>query len=342
MGTGPMSSELLREIVGRWFADTRSLSIRPVANGDGYSGARLWKVSASDGTYCLRRWPADGPSSIVLDQVHRLLVHLAATHPSLVSEPCCTPAGSRWIEAAGRRWELSPWLPGAARPAHACTPAAVSSAMSVLADLHGTAESLAFEGPRLGRSPGLSQRRRAIEDLLAGGLDGLRQAVASRPANALQQTLSGALGRVHVALRDVAELFRSFGDPPLRQQWRIGDVRREHILFVGDEVSGVVDFNAACVDSVAGDVARLLGSMAGDDPVLRRAGLASYEARRPLTDPERQAVELFDRGGLCVAVTNWARWVAVEQKRLGPDEKVAARIQELANRLVAESHSTRP
>ena len=124
----------------------------------------------------------------------------------------------------------------------------------------------------------------------------------------------------------------AFGDPPLRQQWRIGDIRREHVLFVGEEVTGVIDFAAACVDSVAGDVARLLGSMAGDDPQRRRASLQAYQSLRPLDEHERVAVELFDVGGVCVAISNWARWLAVEGRQVGPAPRVVARLRKLTRR----------
>src|SRR6202023_1230336 len=75
------------------------------------------------------------------------------------------------------------------------------------------------------------------------------------------------------------------------------DVWHDHVLFEGDTVSGLIDFGGAKVDSVAVDLARLLGSMAGDDPVLRDAGFGAYVAVRPLSLGEVDLVTLLDRTG---------------------------------------------
>ena len=44
------------------------------------------------------------------------------------------------------------------------------------------------------------------------------------------------------------------------------DVWHDHVLFVGDAVSGIVDPAAARTDTVAADISRLVGSLVGDDP----------------------------------------------------------------------------
>lgn len=342
MGSNEASQTTLRKVLQQWSIDAELREIRPVAAEDGYSGAKLWKVSAGESVYCLRAWPAAAPLPDALGRIHGLMSHLAAAHPRWIGAPHKAFCGSTWVAASGRRWELAPWMPGEAPGPEACTRSIVVNALSTLAELHRTAESFAPEDARFGRSPGLARRRAGIEQLAAGGVDTLRHAVATqRHADAtrlspgLVQTLEAACRDLEAAVPTIAEQFHAMGDPPLPQHWRIGDVRREHVLFVGGEVTGVIDFGAACVDSVAGDVARLLGSMAGDDPVLRQAGLTAYEACRPLSDVERHAVELFDAGGLCVAVSNWLRWVAVEGKRFGSDEKIAARLGELGTRLSA-------
>ncbi len=48
----------------------------------------------------------------------------------------------------------------------------------------------------------------------------------------------------------------------------IGDIWHDHILFLGDGVSGLVDFGGMRADTVAGDIARLLGSLVADDPAV--------------------------------------------------------------------------
>jgi Ser/Thr protein kinase RdoA (MazF antagonist) len=92
-------------------------------------------------------------------------------------------------------------------------------------------------------------------------------------------------------------------------QPRLGDVHHDHILFTGDTVTGVVDFGATDFDSPAGDVARLLGSMVGDDCERWRQGLAAYQAIRPMTPGETAAVKFFDTSGTVVSAANWIGWL---------------------------------
>ena len=50
------------------------------------------------------------------------------------------------------------------------------------------------------------------------------------------------------------------------------DARPEHFLFDGDQLSGLVDFGAMAVDSVVGDLARLIGEWLDDDRPAYRLG----------------------------------------------------------------------
>jgi Ser/Thr protein kinase RdoA (MazF antagonist) len=50
-------------------------------------------------------------------------------------------------------------------------------------------------------------------------------------------------------------------DRPVPLQPALRDILDEHVLFVGDQVTGIIDFGAMRIESVAGDIARLLGSL---------------------------------------------------------------------------------
>ena len=56
----------------------------------------------------------------------------------------------------------------------------------------------------------------------------------------------------------------------------IRDVWHDHILFLGDSVSGIVDYGAMAVDTVAGDIARLLGSLVGNHVADWEEGIDAY------------------------------------------------------------------
>ena len=56
----------------------------------------------------------------------------------------------------------------------------------------------------------------------------------------------------------------------IRLQPALRDARPEHFLFEDDRLSGLVDFGAMGVESVAADLARLIGEWFDGDPDARR------------------------------------------------------------------------
>jgi homoserine kinase type II len=113
----------------------------------------------------------------------------------------------------------------------------------------------------------------------------------------------------------------------------IRDIWHDHVLYTGDEVTGLVDFGAMRIDTPAVDVARLLGSLAGDDVRRWQIGVAAYEGQRPLSPDERQAVPALDVAGTLLGGCNWVRWVFVERREFEQIGVVAARIAALHARL---------
>ena len=61
----------------------------------------------------------------------------------------------------------------------------------------------------------------------------------------------------------------------------IRDIWHDHVLFTGDEVTGIIDFGAMDIDTPATDVARLLGSLVGDDEAGWRTASSAYSADSP-------------------------------------------------------------
>jgi Ser/Thr protein kinase RdoA (MazF antagonist) len=121
----------------------------------------------------------------------------------------------------------------------------------------------------------------------------------AREARRLAQTLAP------VARRQI----ESWRDRTVPQQWCLGDVRAEHFLFVGHRVTGVLDFGAAHVESIAGDLARLLTETIGAAAPLRDLVLSEYTAVRPTTSVEIQSIEVFAAATLPVALARWLEWL---------------------------------
>jgi homoserine kinase type II len=91
------------------------------------------------------------------------------------------------------------------------------------------------------------------------------------------------------------------------------DLFPDNALFVGDRLSGVIDFYFACTDFLAYDLAVCLNAwcFAGQDYDVGRgaAMIAAYDTLRPLTDPERDALPTLCRGAalrfFATRLTDW-------------------------------------
>jgi Ser/Thr protein kinase RdoA (MazF antagonist) len=115
-------------------------------------------------------------------------------------------------------------------------------------------------------------------------------------------------------------------------QMCVCDIWHDHILFTGDAVTGLIDFGGVKEDSVVADLARLLGSLVGDDEAGWRTGQDAYASARPLTEAERALSRLLDRTGVLLGLANWLRRLYEHGER--PDDRfaVARRMEELVLR----------
>ena len=111
------------------------------------------------------------------------------------------------------------------------------------------------------------------------------------------------------------------------------DVWHDHVLFEGDTLTGLVDLGGVKVDHVAVDLARLLGSLVGDDAGRRAAGLRAYARVRPLSVEEEVLVAALDETGTLLGAANWLRWLYRDGKRFEDRAAVARRLMELVNRI---------
>jgi homoserine kinase type II len=111
------------------------------------------------------------------------------------------------------------------------------------------------------------------------------------------------------------------------------DARPDHFLFVGDQVSGLVDFGAMDVDCLAGDLARLIGDWLDGSPAARAEALTAYEAVRPLATVESALVAVFEAAADLLIGANWIRWHYVEDRRFDDPRTVSQGIARGLERL---------
>jgi Ser/Thr protein kinase RdoA (MazF antagonist) len=117
-----------------------------------------------------------------------------------------------------------------------------------------------------------------------------------------------------------------------RLQPCLRDIHHEHLLYDGDTLTGLIDYASAGQDSVAVDVARMLGSLIEDDDVRWQVALSAYRDVRAFTMAEEELARGLDRAGVIVAMANWWRWM-VERDEVEIQGHVLRRVQELVARV---------
>jgi homoserine kinase type II len=265
----------------------------------------------------LRAWPEVGPGREHLEIVHEWL--RTAADVGFLALPVAATDGRTVAEWDGRLWQVEPWMPGEPDLADPPSAAHVGAAFSGLAMIHGRLAGRAT----LGTSPGIAASARQTEALLRAGLDEIESAVnCSRsvevePSARRWLSLARAITpRLLLCLRDAARL-RVLLQPCLR------DARPEHFLFEGDRLTGLVDFGAMGIESVATDLARLAGEWLGGHERHRAAAMASYERVRALSDSERALVAAFESAADLLIGAHWLRWQFLEDRRIDDPEAVS-------------------
>ena len=307
----------------------RNTSIQSLGSAGGFSGAQFWQVETIEETYCLRRWPKEQPSVEQLDWIHRVLIHCAANGAAMVDAPLRTTDGATFVKSDGFVWQLSHWLPGQANYCDEPNDEKLVNAISALAQFH-----LAAAQVNLDFRPSSNVTERL--NMLGRVKDVLRQVVAA-PASihpSLNDLRSLVSAKGEVLAQQLLVQLSPFESTILPIQPVIRDIWHDHIFFIGDEVTGIIDFGAMEMDTVCLDISRLLGSMLGENTEKWKLALASYSGIRALTEPERQLISVLDKSGVLLGCVNWLKWFFLDQREFENMAAVEKRITQLAQRLV--------
>ena len=315
-----LNDQALCELLARFPARFQPLSpLESLGGGGGLSGARLWRFRAEHGALLLRAWPSHGPGtrshrtgpSLALQgggpgirprsdprsrgSVPARMAWLTLGNHSLAvggADPSCPPS-SRIYGLPSQVWRrsISVWLVNRSK----AFPRACGS---------GTMKSVSYSGA------GFAPSRRAVN----------RQGDAGAPCQrAAHRWLSLARAAAPILLDPLGRASTHI----TRLQPCLRDARPEHFLFEGDRLSGLVDFGAMGVDSVAGDLARLIGEWLDGDPAARREALASYERVRPLDPVEARLIGVFEATTALLIGERWLRWHYVDNRRFDDPQAVS-------------------
>lgn len=306
--------------------------IHSLANAGGFSGSLLWRIEREAGDLCLRRWPREHPTQERLRFIHGVLKHFGQSGLNCIPVPIPTPKGMTFVAHDEHFWELAPWMPGKAdfwdNPSHQ----RLASMMKTVAQLHRVAEA-AY--PRCHEaSPTLLSRRDQLQRLMPGEIDQLALALERHASQPLQnrgrRLIAHFRNRAPAAVAKIEQAVRISGVPLFPV---IRDLWHDHILFTGNEVTGIVDFGAMQVDSAACDLARLLGSLIGNDKGAYVFAVDAYNSIRYLLWEEKFLIDVLDEANVILAGLNWLQWICVEERTFPNMAAVFARLDAILSRL---------
>jgi Ser/Thr protein kinase RdoA (MazF antagonist) len=273
--------------------------------------------------------------------LHRLVAQVRASGLTQVAAPIAALDGATFLESVGQIWQLEQWMPGSADYSSHPSETRLRAALAALAEWHLAAahfvpqnqEGNWFFTSRSGLSPGLARRMHEI--LRWHGPEGarvrLRLAASSWTEFAeLGQVILDNFGR---ASPRVIGALKSALETRIPLQPCLRDVWHDHVLFTGDAVTGLIDPHSARSDSVATDLARLLGSLVGDDRSLWGIGLDAYQEVRKLSTPELALVEVFDQTAVLLSGLTWLDWICLQGRIFEDRPKVIGRLEAILARL---------
>lgn len=281
---------------------------RPLGNAGGLSGASLWRFQADAGELVLRAWPVDGPGLTEVETVHGCLA--MAGRLGFIPVPIRRLDGRTASHREGRIWELAPWMPGEPDLSKPPPEARLRSIFAGLASFHA-----AFAGRlRAGESPGLASRVGEIEALIGGGFDRIADHLDRTRPDLLVDLARSWLDRARVLAPRILGPTRRAASIELPLQPCLRDARPDHFLLVEDRLTGLVDFGAMGVDSVAADLGRLIGEGVGADFLARSTAITAYESVRRLEPRELAAIGAFERANALLGGARWVRWHFIERR----------------------------
>jgi len=321
------------DVLSAYPDDCRPTAVESLGAAGGFSGARFWRLHTPSGTLCLRRWPRENPSPERLEFIQAVLWHVTREGFSLVPLPRETRRHAGYVHRRGFLWELAPWMPGEADFRTNPTEEKLKAALVALAEFHRAAATFPLPHPAASPSPGIHDRCRRLRKWISGDLARLAEAIEPGFCPELEERARRICRLAPALAGNVLALLDRSSGRGVSLQPCICDVWHDHVLFEGDRVSGLIDFGALRSENVAADVARLLGSMARDDPHLRQMGLDAYRSVRPLSETELLLTEAFDRSTVLMAALNWVDWIYRQRRVFESHAAIPGRLDETILRL---------
>lgn len=297
------------------------------------SSCRHWLIQTSQEKYCLRCWPKGTPKREQLEFQQAVLWHSVCEGIDFVPLPIETKTHQGIVSYEGSFWELLPWFDSNEKISNEYfSPGGfpcvdedgnyleansndssdhwqqneirsfeIASALMSLAQFHLAVSSFPLPHFPISVSPKVRDQLAKWEQWIGGRFvrlyDSLIQTRSDKNAKVMSCLADAGLTLLDHALpyagRTVTQLSQA-ARLSIPIQAVVGNCCRRHLRFDEEGLCGMIDFKEISVDSVAWDIATLLGSMTESDTNLWTLGIKAYQSVRPLTDNEKSLVYAFE------------------------------------------------
>ncbi len=309
------------EVLAHYPEPIRTVDWFRLESFSGLSGAAIWRGGRNrQPLFAAKCYPSEIDPA---DVARRHVWCAAAVRAGLSFVPgtLSTSDARTAVVRAGRCWELATWMPGEAdfedRPSRVKLLAASDGVVRLLEAWRGF-------GVRMAAPPAVSNRLKLFaewERRPRSG-DSISGALMLRAGAAIAEHLP----RAKASLGPLAE--RELPCQPC-----VRDLRREHFLFTGDGLTGLIDYGAAAWDTPATDAARMLGELAGDDAELYELGLARFAERLGPDACPPELVRALDHSGVVGSVIHWLLRQHRGELTNVPVADIELRLEQLVGRL---------
>ncbi|MBS0202877.1 MAG: hypothetical protein JSS49_08270 [Planctomycetes bacterium] len=336
-----MIDEVCRRILVQYEPRVSPLRVAPLENRGGFSGASIWRVVTEQGDFALRCWPGAGLSRSRILGLHRLLEDLGHTGLPFVAVPLTGRHGSTLIRDAGRDWQLEPWLPGTADFHDRPTRDRLRAAMVALGQWHLAAEvhrpehdvAAWFGSQASAPSPAVAERLGVLDHANEARLRSIENSLSQANPSPIRDTAVRILSLFRRGQRQIHDQLLRVCETEVRLQPCLRDVWHDHLLFRQDELTGLIDPSACRRENVTSDLARLIGSLVGDNRSEWEFALNEYQKLRPLTIRELTLVDALNRSGVLLSGWTWLEWLYLDRRTFADQIAVQRRLNELQRRM---------
>ncbi|MBX3422448.1 MAG: aminoglycoside phosphotransferase family protein [Pirellulaceae bacterium] len=250
----------------------------------GLSSAGVWRLAIPAGDGCLKAWPLACTPVVRLARIHHCQRMLTDAGLSFIPALANSPLGGTWIESGQHLWEVTSWQAGQPDGSESAGPVRRKAASVALASIHRIWRK---NECRVATSPAVGIRIEKIQyyrtQLRQWDSAGTNSAILPWSAEGIGQSAGTKLSDLS---RRTIEHFRNSADRlqtqltalqfPTLVHVALRDIHCQHVLFTGDQVSGVIDFGAVQADEPLIDLVRLLTSLSPRDKSARYETLEWY------------------------------------------------------------------